>query len=81
MTGELDPLQQAFINNSAFQCGFCTPGIIMSCKALLDKNANPDQDEIKEALSGNYCRCISHYQVFEAVRHYISERDGRYAGV
>ena len=62
----LDPLQQAFIDEYAFQCGYCTPGIIMAAKALLLENPHPTGDEIKEAMSGNYCRCISHYQV-EAV--------------
>ena len=66
-TGELSILQQAFVDNSAFQCGFCTPGIIMSAKALRDKNPNPTKDDIREALSGNYCRCISHYQVEIAI--------------
>jgi carbon-monoxide dehydrogenase small subunit len=66
-TGELDPLQQAFIDNTAFQCGFCTPGIIMTSKALLNKNPSPTEEEVKEALSGNFCRCVSHYQVIRAV--------------
>jgi len=66
-TGALDPLQQSFIDHTAFQCGFCTPGIIMSAKALLNKNPHPTEEEIKEALSGNFCRCISHYQVLDAV--------------
>ncbi len=66
-TGKLDPLQQAFIDHTAFQCGFCTPGIIMSAKALLNENPSPTEDEVKEALSGNFCRCISHYQVIRAV--------------
>jgi carbon-monoxide dehydrogenase small subunit len=65
--GELDPLQQAFIDETAFQCGFCTPGIIMSAKGLLRENPFPTEEEIKEALSGNFCRCISHYQVARAV--------------
>lgn len=66
-TGELDPLQQAFVDHTAFQCGFCTPGIIMSARALLNENPAPTEEEIKEALSGHFCRCISHYQVLEAV--------------
>lgn len=66
-TGELDPLQQAFIDKTAFQCGFCTPGIILSAKALLEENSSPTEKEVKDALSGNYCRCISHYHVLEAV--------------
>ena len=67
ITGALDPIQQAFIDCYAFQCGFCTPGIIMVAKALLNKNPNATRKEIEEALSGNYCRCISQYHVLEAV--------------
>lgn len=66
-TDTLDPLQQAFIDHSAFQCGFCTPGILMSAKALLNENPSPTEEEVKEALSGNFCRCITHYQVVRAV--------------
>lgn len=66
-TEDLDPLQQAFIDHTAFQCGFCTPGIIMSAKALLYENPSPTEEDVKEALSGNFCRCISHYQVVKAV--------------
>ena len=66
-TEKLDPLQQAFIDYTAFQCGFCTPGIIMSSKALLHENPSPTEEDVKEALSGNFCRCISHYQVVKAV--------------
>ncbi len=66
-TGTLDTLQQAFIDNTAFQCGFCTPGIIMASKSLLDKNPSPGEQNVKEALAGHYCRCISHYHVVEAV--------------
>jgi len=66
-TGQLHPLQQSFIDHTAFQCGFCTPGIIMTVKAFLDENPNPTENEIKEALSGNFCRCISHYEVLKAV--------------
>ena len=67
-TGKLDPIQQAFIDHYSFQCGFCTPGIIMTSKALLMKNPHPTQEEIEDALSGNYCRCISHYHVFNALQ-------------
>lgn len=66
-TGKLDPIQQSFIDHYSFQCGFCTPGIIMSAKALFMKNPSPTKDEIADALSGNYCRCISHYHVFDAL--------------
>lgn len=66
-TGTLDPLQQSFIDHTAFQCGFCTPGMIMSAKALLSTNPSPTEEEVKEGLSGNFCRCISHYHVVKAV--------------
>jgi carbon-monoxide dehydrogenase small subunit len=67
VTGDIDPLQQSFIDHTAFQCGFCTPGIIMSAKALLNEKPSPTEDEVKEALSGNFCRCNSHYHVLQAV--------------
>lgn len=73
-TGQLHPLQQSFIDNTAFQCGFCTPGIIMTSKALLDRNPAPSEEDIKEALAGNYCRCGSHYLVIKAVRETAAKR-------
>ena len=73
VTGELSPLQRAFADNSAFQCGYCTPGIIMSTQALLWKNPNPTEAELTEALSGNYCRCISHYQVIRTVMGFVKQ--------
>ena len=66
-TGNLEPLQQAFVDHGAFQCGFCTPGMIMTAKALLEEKPSPTEQEVREALSGNYCRCMSHYPVVEAV--------------
>jgi aerobic-type carbon monoxide dehydrogenase small subunit (CoxS/CutS family) len=66
-TGELHPVQQAFIDYTAFQCGFCTPGMIMSSKALLDENPSPTEQDVREALAGHYCRCVSHYFVLRAV--------------
>jgi carbon-monoxide dehydrogenase small subunit len=66
-TGALDPLQHAFIDHTAFQCGYCTPGMIMTAKAFLNENPCPTEEKLKEALSGNFCRCISHYQVIRAV--------------
>lgn len=73
-TGQLHPLQQAFINNTAFQCGFCTPGMIMTAKALLDQNRSPSEDEVKAALAGNFCRCGSHYLVIRAVMEAAEKR-------
>jgi CO/xanthine dehydrogenase Mo-binding subunit/aerobic-type carbon monoxide dehydrogenase small subunit (CoxS/CutS family) len=75
-TGKLDPLQQAFIDHTAFQCGFCTPGILMSAKALLNENPSPTEEEVKEGLSGNFCRCISHYQVVKAIMAASKKGDG-----
>ena len=72
-TGELDPLQQAFIDHQAFQCGFCTPGIIMTSKAFLNENPSPTEEELKEALSGNFCRCVSHYHVIRAVMSVVDK--------
>ncbi|MFA7467299.1 MAG: (2Fe-2S)-binding protein [Desulfotomaculaceae bacterium] len=67
VTGTIDPLQKSFIDHTAFQCGFCTPGIIMSAKSLLTENPAPTRDEVKESLAGNFCRCNSHYHVLDAV--------------
>lgn len=64
---KLHPIQQAFIEHHALQCGFCTPGLIMSTKALLDSNPNPTREEIKIGISGNLCRCTGYEQVIEAI--------------
>ena len=63
----LHPIQESFLEKGAVQCGFCTPGMIMSSKALLDKNPAPTQEEIKTALDGNLCRCACYQKIFEAV--------------
>ena len=65
--GKLHPVQQAFIEKDAYQCGFCTPGFIMSSAAFLNKNNNPNLEEIKQALSGNLCRCGNYFKIYEAV--------------
>lgn len=62
------PIQQAFIDEGAIQCGYCTPGMILTTKALLDKTPNPTDDEIKTALSGNLCRCTGYTKIFQAVK-------------
>jgi carbon-monoxide dehydrogenase small subunit len=72
-TGELDPLQQSFIDHTAFQCGYCTPGILMTTKALLNENPAPTRSQLQEALSGNYCRCIAHYHILDAVEAVIAK--------
>jgi carbon-monoxide dehydrogenase small subunit len=65
--GEPDPIQTAFVNHGAIQCGFCTPGTIMSSKAFLDRNPEPSRQEIEEAISGNLCRCTGYKKIIEAV--------------
>ena len=64
----LHPIQEAFVDNGAIQCGFCTPGMILSTKALLDSNPEPSDKEIREALQGNLCRCTGYVQIIEAVK-------------
>jgi aerobic-type carbon monoxide dehydrogenase small subunit (CoxS/CutS family) len=65
--GRLHPLQQAFVDHGAVQCGFCTPGMILSAKALLDENQEPTRQEIKTALAGNLCRCTGYVKIVDAV--------------
>ncbi|OGP93637.1 MAG: hypothetical protein A2156_15800 [Deltaproteobacteria bacterium RBG_16_48_10] len=65
---ELHPLQDSFIENHALQCGYCTPGMLMSTKGLLDKNPSPSEEEIKVAISGNLCRCTGYSQIITAVK-------------
>lgn len=66
--GQLDPLQQAFIDKGAVQCGFCIPGMIMAAKYLLQENSNPTEAEIKQGLAGNLCRCAGYSRIIDAVR-------------
>lgn len=65
--GMIHPIQQAFIAHGAIQCGYCTPGMILSAKALLDRNPNPREMEIREALAGNLCRCTGYQKIVEAI--------------
>jgi len=64
---KLHPLQQAFVDHFAVQCGYCTSGVILSAKALLDKNPNPNEQEVREAIKGNLCRCTGYVKIVEAV--------------
>jgi aerobic carbon-monoxide dehydrogenase small subunit len=66
--GRLHAVQQAFVETGAVQCGFCTPGLIVATVDLLARNGNPSDDEIREALSGNLCRCTGYAKIFDAVR-------------
>jgi aerobic carbon-monoxide dehydrogenase small subunit len=65
--GKMHPLQEAFVNYGAIQCGYCTPGMILTAKALLDRNPNPTEAEVRHALSGNICRCTGYVKIVEAV--------------
>lgn len=66
--GKLHPLQQAFIDHGAIQCGFCTPGMIMAAKAFLDENPTPTEEEVKEAIGSNICRCTGYSSIVEAIQ-------------
>ncbi len=73
-TGELHPLQKEFLDHGAVQCGFCTPGMILSSKALVDENPAPSKEEVKHALAGNTCRCTGYILIFEAIEAYVKKR-------
>ena len=66
--GKLDPLQQSFVDHGAIQCGFCTPGMIMTSKALLNNNPSPTEGEIRKAISGNLCRCTGYVKIVDAIK-------------
>jgi len=66
--GELNPVQEAFVRNYAFQCGYCTPGMVMTSQALLQRNPNPTEDQIRKALAGNLCMCTGYVQIVDAVK-------------
>jgi len=65
--GRLHPIQEAFVKHGAIQCGYCTPGMILSAKALLDENPNPAEEEVREAISGNLCRCTGYVKIVKAI--------------
>ena len=66
--GELHPIQKALIDHGAVQCGFCTPGIVLTAKALLDEKLNPSEEEIRDYLSGNICRCTGYVKIIQAIK-------------
>jgi carbon-monoxide dehydrogenase small subunit len=69
----LDKIQQSFIDHGGFQCGICTPGMVVAAKALLDENPNPSEDAIKEWMMGNLCRCTGYYQIIESIQGAAAE--------
>jgi aerobic-type carbon monoxide dehydrogenase small subunit (CoxS/CutS family) len=74
--GQLHPIQQSFLDHHAVQCGYCTPGMVLSAKALLDENPNPSEDEIRQAISGNLCRCTGYQKIVEAVQAVSATTEG-----
>ena len=78
--GQLSPLQEAFVEHNAVQCGFCTPGMLMSAHALLERNPNPTEEQIKQALVGNLCRCTGYVRIIRAVRAAADQATGPEGG-
>ena len=74
--GQLHPLQEAFVHHSALQCGFCTPGMMMTATALLGKNANPSEAEVRDAIRGNLCRCTGYVNIVKAIQHAAKAQGG-----
>jgi carbon-monoxide dehydrogenase small subunit len=72
--GSLHPLQEAFIEHFAVQCGYCTPGLIMTAKAMLDENPNPTEEEVREGLNGNVCRCTGYTKIVEAILSVVEKQ-------
>lgn len=77
--GKLHPVQQAFIDFGGFQCGICTPGMVMAAKALLDANPNPTEADIKDWMMGNLCRCTGYYKIIESIRGAATRMQGEHA--
>jgi carbon-monoxide dehydrogenase small subunit len=74
--GKLHPIQQAFVAHGGMQCGFCTPGMILSSKTLLDQNPDPSEEEIKEGIAGNFCRCTGYTKIIESIKAAAEEMRG-----
>ena len=75
--GDLHPVQKSFVEKGAIQCGFCTPGLVLSTVSLLDENPNPSEDEIRKAVVGHLCRCTGYFQIIEAILAAARERAGK----
>jgi carbon-monoxide dehydrogenase small subunit len=75
--GKLHPIQQAFVDHGGLQCGFCTPGMILSAKALLDKNPHPTEEEIKQGIAGNLCRCTGYAKIIESIKAAAENMGGK----
>jgi aerobic carbon-monoxide dehydrogenase small subunit len=74
--GKLHPMQEAFTEKHALQCGFCTPGMLMTCSALLERNGKPSEQEIRQAISGNLCRCTGYQNIVKAVQYAAEKSHG-----
>jgi len=74
--GKLDPIQQSFLDHHAVQCGYCTPGLVMATKALLDHNPHPSEEQIRVGISGNLCRCTGYQKVVEAIQAVANGENG-----
>ncbi len=75
--GKLHPVQQAFIDEGGLQCGFCTPGMVVSAKALLDENPNPTDEEIRQGISGNFCRCTGYTKIIKSIKTAAGKKEGK----
>ena len=74
---ELHPIQEAFVEHSGMQCGFCTPGMILSAKSLVDRNSAPSEEEIREGIAGNFCRCTGYTNIIESIDAAIKTMKGQ----